>query len=144
MKKIEAYYKQCLEEGANEYQVEESKKKSVSVHSIIGDIDILRKIAENFVEHYESRVKEGSTVAGKCMFVCDNRNIAFDFYKILKELRPEWVVEKKCPDILSQGVTISEDDLSEFAKEGFSQVGLFDLLSNYFSTSIQYFGTFAS
>ena len=113
MKKIEAFYKKCLEEGANEYQVEESKKKSVSVHSIIGDREILRKIAENFVEHYESRVKEGSTVAGKCMFVCDNRNIAFDFYKILKELRPEWVVEKKCPDILPQGVTISEDDLNK-------------------------------
>ena len=32
---------------------------------------------------------------------------------------------------------------TEFAKEGFSQIGLFDLLSNYFSTSIQYFGTFA-
>lgn len=32
---------------------------------------------------------------------------------------------------------------SEFATKGFSQIGLFDLLSNYFSTSIQYFGTFA-
>lgn len=32
---------------------------------------------------------------------------------------------------------------TEFAKEGFSQIGLFDLFSNYFATSIQYFGTFA-
>ena len=32
---------------------------------------------------------------------------------------------------------------TEFANEGFSQIGLFDLLSNYFATSIQYFGTFA-
>lgn len=32
---------------------------------------------------------------------------------------------------------------SEYAQEGFNQIGLFDLLSNYFATSIQYFGTFA-
>ena len=36
--------------------------------------------------NYENRVKEGSTVAGKCMFVCMNRPIAFKFYNILKNL----------------------------------------------------------
>lgn len=93
---IEEYYKNCLEEGSNEYQVEESKK-SISIKNIIGDPDVLRKVAENFIVHYESRVKEGSTVAGKCMFVCADRNIAYDFYKIVKELRPEWVEERKAP-----------------------------------------------
>ena len=37
---------------------------------------------------------EGATVAGKAMFVCSNRNIAYDFYKIVKELRPEWTEKK--------------------------------------------------
>lgn len=96
VKEIEEYYKKCLEEGSNEYQVEESKK-SISIKNIIGDPDILRKVAVNFIEHYEGRVKEGSTVAGKCMFVCADRNIAYDFYKIVKELRPEWVEERKTP-----------------------------------------------
>lgn len=95
---IENYYKDCLENGANEYQVEESKKQSVNIRSIIGNKEILRKVAENFIEHYENRVNEGSTVAGKCMFVCADRFIAYDFYNIVKDLRPEWVIEKKCPD----------------------------------------------
>lgn len=103
---IEQYYQKCLDEGANEYQVEESKKKSISIRSIIGNKDILTDIAKNFIEHYESRVNEGSTVAGKCMFVCPDRFIAYDFYKIVKNMRPEWVVEKKCPD----GVVLTKEE----------------------------------
>ena len=103
---IENYYKECLAQGANEYQVEESKKKSVSIKSIIGDKDILTSVAKFFIEHYENRVNEGATVAGKCMFVCADRFIAYDFYNIVKEMRPEWVVEKKCPD----GVTLTEEE----------------------------------
>ena len=105
MKEIEDYYKECLEAGSNEYQVEESKK-SISVKNIIGDPDILGKVARNFVEHYEGRVREGSTVAGKCMFVCADRQIAFDFYNIVKELRPDWVEERKAP----VGVTLSKEE----------------------------------
>ena len=108
LKEIEDYYKECLAEGANEYQIEESQKKSISIRSIIGDKDILRQVAHNFVEHYENRVYEGSTVAGKCMFVCADRFIAYDFYKIVKEMRPEWCVEKKHPDNIV--VSIEEEN----------------------------------
>ncbi len=52
---------------------------------------------------------EGATVAGKAMFVCSNRNIAYDFYKIVKELRPEWTEKKICDD----GVVLSEKDKKE-------------------------------
>ena len=47
-------------------------------------IHIFRAVAEDFIKHYETRVAEGATVAGKAMFVCSNRNIAYDFYKIVK------------------------------------------------------------
>ena len=106
MADIEAYYQECLKNGANEYQVEESKKQTVSIKSIIGDPDILQTVAENFIQHYETRVKEGSTVAGKCMFVCADRFIAYDFYKIVKQMRPEWVEERKAP----QGIVLDEDE----------------------------------
>ena len=43
------------------------------------------------------------------MFVCSNRNIAYDFYKIVKELRPEWTEKKICDD----GVVLSEKDKKE-------------------------------
>jgi len=106
LREIENYYQKCFEEGANEYQIEESQKKSVSIRSIIGDKDILRKVAEFFIDHYETRVKEGNTVAGKCMFVLPDRLIAYDFYNIVKELRPEWVEERKAP----KGVKLTKDD----------------------------------
>lgn len=109
MSEIEDYYKECLANGANEYQVEESKKKSISIKSIIGDKDILTEVAKNFVEHYENRVNEKSTIAGKCLFVCADRYIAYDFYNIVKEMRPEWVVEKKVPD----GINVSKEELDK-------------------------------
>ncbi|MBD2814669.1 hypothetical protein ID850_07810 [Xenorhabdus sp. Flor] len=37
---------------------------------------------------YEKRVAEGSTIKGKAMFVCANREIAWEFYKQLKAIRP--------------------------------------------------------
>ena len=88
---IELYYSQCAEEGANEYQIEESKKAVAQMERIIGDPDRLQAVAEDFVQHYERRIAEGSTVEGKAMFVCSNRSIAYNLYKKIVALRPEWV-----------------------------------------------------
>lgn len=90
LQEIEAYYKQCAEEGANEYQIEESKKAVTKMERILGDNDRLQAVAEDFIAHYEKRVEEGSTVKGKAMFVCANRTIAFNLYKKISALRPEW------------------------------------------------------
>ena len=98
VKEIEKYYAQCEQEGANEYQIEESQKAVAKMEAIIGDPDILRAVAEDFINHYETRVREGATVAGKALFVCANRYIAYDFYKIVTELRPEWAEKKICSD----------------------------------------------
>lgn len=90
LKEIEAYYAQCAEEGANEYQVEESKKASAQMNAIIGDPDRITAVAEDFVNHYEKRVSEGSTVKGKAMFVCSTRSIAYELYKAILKIKPEW------------------------------------------------------
>lgn len=74
---IEAYYAQCEQEGASEYQIEESKKASAKMSVILGDPDRLKALAADFVNHYETRVAEGSTVKGKAMFVCSKRDIAY-------------------------------------------------------------------
>ena len=84
--KIEAYYNEAADEGANEYQVEESKKQSANMNALLGDPDILKKIANDFVTHYENRVNEGATVIGKAMFVCSSRPIAYAFYQNLMTL----------------------------------------------------------
>lgn len=109
VREIEEYYDFCVREEANEYQVEESKKSVANMEIIIGDPDRLRAVAEDFINHYETRVAEGATVAGKVLFVCSNRYIAYAFYKIITELRPEWT-EKKISD---KGVVLSEKDKKE-------------------------------
>ena len=40
------------------------------MEAIIGDPDILRAVAEDFINHYETRVREGATVAGKGSLFC--------------------------------------------------------------------------
>ncbi|NCC65692.1 MAG: type I restriction endonuclease subunit R, partial [Spirochaetia bacterium] len=109
VKEIEDYYAKCEIEGANEYQIEESQKAVAHIDMIIGDPDRLHAVAEDFIKHYETRVAEGATVAGKAMFVCSNRNIAFALYKIIIELRPAWAKKKICAD----GVELSEKNKKE-------------------------------
>lgn len=98
VKEIEDYYARCAVEGSNEYQIEESQKAVAHLDVILGDPDRLRAVAADFIQHYETRVAEGATVAGKALFVCANRNIAYDFYKLLIEMRPEWGIKNLCPD----------------------------------------------
>lgn len=107
LKEIEEYYKQCAEEGANEYQIEESKKAVTKMERILGDADRLQAVAEDFIAHYENRVAEGSTVEGKAMFVCANRTIAFDLYRKIIALRPEWVQLPE-PEPVSDGNDVGE------------------------------------
>ena len=98
VREIEKYYEECERLGANEHQIEESQKAVANMEVIIGDQNRLRAVAEDFINHYETRVAEGATVAGKAMFVCMNRYIAYDLYKIIIELRPEWAAKKVAAD----------------------------------------------
>jgi len=90
LKEIEDYYAKCAEIGSNENQIEQSKKEMAQMYAIIGDPDRLKAVAEDFVNHYENRVSEGSTVKGKAMFVCSTREIAYELYKNIITLKPEW------------------------------------------------------
>jgi type I restriction enzyme R subunit len=104
LKEIEDYYGRCANEGASEHAIEESKKATTNMGAILGDPDRIQALAEDFVKHYEKRVNEGSTVAGKAMFVSSSRTVAYDFYKAVIALRPEWAEVKVCAD----GVELSE------------------------------------
>ena len=93
LQEIENYYKQCAEEGTNEYQIEESKRAVTQMERILGNPERLQAVAEDFIAHYENRIAEGGTVEGKAMFVCSNRTIAYDLYKKIVAMRPEWAVK---------------------------------------------------
>jgi type I restriction enzyme R subunit len=109
LEKIEKYYEETAEAGANDYQVEESKKQSANMNAILGDPDVLKKIAVDFVNHYENRVNEGATVKGKALFVCPSRPIAYELYKNLIQLRPEWADIKQVED----GAELTDKDKRE-------------------------------
>jgi len=109
LEKIEKYYEEAAEEGANEYQIEESKKATATMNAILGDPDRLLKLAEDFVNHYENRVSEGATVKGKAMFVCSSREIGYLFYKNVIALRPEWAEIK----IAEEGAILTDKDKRE-------------------------------
>lgn len=98
LQEIEDYYKEAEEKGASEYHIDKSKMESSNMNAVLGDPDRLEAIAKDFVEHYETRVAEGSTVKGKAMFVCSSRPIAYDFYKQVIKLRPEWAEVKACEE----------------------------------------------
>ena len=87
---IEAYYKQCEQEGSTPEQIEASKRAVTQMERILGDVGRLRMVAEDFIKHYEGRIEEGSSVCGKAMIVCMNRRIAYALYLQLIALRPEW------------------------------------------------------
>jgi len=103
---VEKYYQQSADAGANEYQIEKSKKAMASMSTILGDPDRIRAIAEDFVQHYEARVAEGTTQKGKAMFVCSSREAAYQLYKDIIDLRPEWNEVRAC----EEGSTLSESD----------------------------------
>jgi type I restriction enzyme R subunit len=90
LEKIEKYYEEAAELGANEYQIDKSKKETANMYAILGDPDRLQAVAEDFVNHYENRISEGATVKGKAMFVSSNREIAYELYKKIIALRPKW------------------------------------------------------
>ncbi len=90
LEEVEVYYDQCAEDGASDYQIEESKKATASMTAILGDPDRIKALAADFVEHYETRLEEGATIRGKAMFVSSKREIAYAFWKEVIALRPEW------------------------------------------------------
>lgn len=101
VQEIEQYYENAVAEGASEYHVEASQKAIANMEVVLGDGDRIKAIAKDFIDHYENRIEENATVAGKVMFVCASRGIAYKLYQEILALRPEW------------GEKIQLNDLSE-------------------------------
>lgn len=99
LQEIDKYYEECEKKGSTEEQINASKQQTATMEAIIGDPKRLQAVAEDLVQHYEQRIEEGATVCGKAMIVCTSREIAFDLYKRIIALRPEWNEKLACsPD----------------------------------------------
>lgn len=129
VREIEEYYAQCEDEGANEAQIAASKKAVANLDAIIGDDDVVAEVAQDFINHYETRVREGATVEGKAMFVCSNREIAYKLWQKIVELRPEWNEKKDCGDKDYKPIEKIKMVMTE--NKAKDTKGLFELLGNH-------------
>lgn len=103
---IEAYYKQCADDGATADDIEASKKAMSSMEVILGEPSRLERLAVDIHDHYVSACAKDPDRVQKAMIVCSNRPIAYKLLTIFKEKYPEWFEEKKSPD----GVKVPENE----------------------------------
>ena len=109
VKQIEAYYKQCAEEGATEEDIEASKKAMSSMEIILGEPSRLARLAVDIHDHYVSSCANDPNRVQKAMIVCSSRKIAYDLLRQFQDKYPEWFVEKKAAD----GIPVTTEDLSK-------------------------------
>ena len=111
-KEIQKYYNRCAEQGANEEQIEESKRAMSRMTAILGHPDRLKKLAADIIQHYETLCAEKPEIVQNAMIVCADRKLAFRVLKEILKLRPDWGVAKKCEDESA----VSAEDLEQMTE----------------------------
>ncbi|WP_461672460.1 type I restriction endonuclease subunit R [Priestia megaterium] len=81
------YWRMQVNEGVEDYIVEESQKQLSRMELIIGDKDRIKQVVTDIINHYEDRK---DLVAGKAMIVAYSRKTAFSMYQEILKQRPEW------------------------------------------------------
>ena len=109
VQQIEAYYKQCADDGATEEDIEASKKAMSSMEVILGEPSRLERLAVDIHDHYVSSCANDPDRVQKAMIVCSSRKIAYELLQKFKAKYPEWFVEKKAPD----GIAVTDEELRE-------------------------------
>lgn len=107
VQQIEAYYKQCADDGATEEDIEASKKAMSSMEVILGEPSRLERLAVDIHDHYVSSCANDPDRVQKAMIVCSSRKIAYELLQKFKAKYPEWFVEKKALD----GIAVTDEEL---------------------------------
>ena len=92
--RVEEYYRLCANEGATPEDIAKSKAAMSSMEVIIGDEDVLRRVAKDIIDDYKRRTETTDRLQ-KAMITCADRKIAFRLYKIMREIQPNWFEKKK-------------------------------------------------
>jgi len=77
----------ALTEGEEPTEQEKLKQKWATVEALVGSDTRMKLVAQDIVEHFESRV---ASLDGKAMIVCMSRRICVKLYQELAKLRPQW------------------------------------------------------
>lgn len=116
--KVEEYYRQCETDGAKPEDIDKSKHAMSSMNVLLGDEDILRRLATDIILDYEHRCEEQPDQLIKAMVTCSERHIAVKLYNIIKELKPEWCTPVKA---LNEDA-LSAEELKKLAPVSFVNV----------------------
>ena len=112
--KVEAYYRLCADEGATPEDIAKSKAAMSSMQVIIGDDDVLHRVARDIIDDYKRRTASTDRLQ-KAMITCIDRMTAFRLYKVMRELQPEWFEKKKALNEL----TLTADEKSKLSDIAF-------------------------
>lgn len=93
------------------YQKERLKSKWSKLEAIVGAEKRIKLIAEDIVNHYETRQQ---AIIGKAMIVTMSRRIAIDLYKEIIALRPEWHSDDDNKGIIKIVITGASSDPIEW------------------------------
>ena len=107
VQEIEAYYKQCADDGATEEDISASKRAMSSMEVILGEPSRLERLAVDIHDHYVSACANDPDRVQKAMIVCSSRKIAYDLLLKFKAKYPEWFEERKSP----VGMSVSDEQL---------------------------------
>jgi type I site-specific restriction-modification system R (restriction) subunit len=77
-------------EGEEVERKERLKTKWAQLEAIVGSDKRLKLIAQDIVEHFETRLE---AIDGKAIIVCMSRRICVDLHRELVRLRPAWYYE---------------------------------------------------
>ncbi len=78
---------EALTEDEAQSEQEKLKQKWSTVEALVGAEKRLKMVADDLVQHFESRVE---AMDGKAMIVCMSRRICVALYNEITALRPEW------------------------------------------------------
>jgi type I restriction enzyme R subunit len=98
-------------EGEEVERKEKLKTKWAQLEAIVGTEKRLKLIAQDMVNHWESRLE---AMDGKALVVCMSRRICVEMYRVIVALRPEWHREEDHEGIIKVVMTGSASDPPEW------------------------------
>ena len=104
--KIDPKFEEATE-GEEVLRKERLKTKWAQMEAVVGSDNRIRRIAQDLVEHYESRL---AAMDGKAMVVVMSRRIAVELYDEIAALRPAWAAADDDQGALKVVMTGSPSD----------------------------------
>ena len=89
---------------------ERAKSQWAALEAIVGSDTRLKEVAEDLIDHYETRSK---TQPGKAMIVSMSRDICVRLYKQIITIRPDWHADDHMKGVIKVVMTASASDKEE-------------------------------